>query len=120
MQAYDVKSYQIFGLPGWGDWMGDQFEIVAKTEGSGPPPVSQVRLMLQTLLAERFRLKVHRAGKELPVYELVIDRKRAKAHHSFKRHPARAAKNAKRPQVEDANGVPGPSDLSASGPPGNR
>jgi len=33
-----------------------------------------VRLMLQTLLAERFRLKVHRALKELPVYELVLDR----------------------------------------------
>lgn len=74
MKAYDVKSYQIFGLPSWGDWLGDQFEIVAKTEGSGPPPVSQVRLMLQTLLAERFRLKVHLAVKELPVYELELDR----------------------------------------------
>jgi hypothetical protein len=37
MKAYDVKSYQIFGLPSWGDWLGDQFQIVAKTEGSGPP-----------------------------------------------------------------------------------
>jgi len=40
MKAYDLKSYQIFGLPSWGDWVGDQFEIVAKTEGSGPPPIS--------------------------------------------------------------------------------
>jgi uncharacterized protein (TIGR03435 family) len=30
--------------------------------------------MLQTLLADRFHLKVHRATRELPVYELAIDR----------------------------------------------
>jgi uncharacterized protein (TIGR03435 family) len=74
MQAYAVKDYQIFGLPGWGEWRGDQFDVVAKAAGSGTPSTSQVRLMLQTLLAERFHLKLHRAVKELPVYELVVGR----------------------------------------------
>jgi uncharacterized protein (TIGR03435 family) len=98
MQAYDVKSYQIFGLPSWGDWMGDQFEIVARTEGSGRPPVSQVRLMLRTLLAERFRLKVHRAVKELPVYELVIDRNGPKLTTVSSVTPPGAAKTSSAPK----------------------
>jgi uncharacterized protein (TIGR03435 family) len=61
-------------MPGWGEWRGDRFDVVAKAEGNGTPPASQIRLMLQTLLAERFHLKLHRAVKELTVYELAIDR----------------------------------------------
>jgi uncharacterized protein (TIGR03435 family) len=72
MQAYDVKEYQISGSPDWASWKGDQFDIVAKAEGNGTPSVSQIRQMLQTLLVERFHLKLHRVFKELPVYELVV------------------------------------------------
>lgn len=67
MQAYEVKDYQISGLPAWGGMMGDQFDIEAKAGAA--PTAGQVRVMLQGLLAERFRLNVHRAVKELPVYE---------------------------------------------------
>ncbi len=34
-------------------------------------PTDQVELMLQTLLADRFQLKVHREEREVPVYALV-------------------------------------------------
>jgi uncharacterized protein (TIGR03435 family) len=79
MQAYDAKDYQISGAPDWSNWnRGDQFDIVAKAEGDGTPSISQFRLMLQSLLAERFRLKLHRATKELPVYELLIGRNGSK------------------------------------------
>jgi uncharacterized protein (TIGR03435 family) len=79
MQAYQVKDYQVARAPDWGNWFGGiQFDIAAKAEGSGTPPVSQVRLMLQVLLAERFHLKLHRAVKELPVYELGIGKNGAK------------------------------------------
>jgi len=28
MQAYDIKNYQIFGLPSWGDWRGDRVSSI--------------------------------------------------------------------------------------------
>jgi uncharacterized protein (TIGR03435 family) len=67
--AYRVKEYQVSG-PGW---MNDDtvcFDIEAKM----PPGtrVAQARLMLQTLLRDRFRLAFHRETRTLPVYELVI------------------------------------------------
>ncbi|MEO8592055.1 MAG: TIGR03435 family protein [Candidatus Solibacter sp.] len=78
MQAYNVRDYQISGAPDWAGWRGDQFDLVAKTEGSGVPLIAQVRLMLQGLLADRFRLKLHRAAKELPVYNLTIGKRGTK------------------------------------------
>jgi uncharacterized protein (TIGR03435 family) len=65
--AYDVKPYQVQGP----DWMAQQrFEIQAKI----PEGVSQDKVpeMLQALLAERFKLTIHRGKKELPVYALVV------------------------------------------------
>ncbi len=47
-----------------------RYDIVAK--GSGPTPVDQIRLMLQTLLEERFHLRTHFETKDMPVYALVL------------------------------------------------
>jgi uncharacterized protein (TIGR03435 family) len=44
------------------------YDIEAKAEGN--PGRSQIWLMLQSLLEDRFTLKVHRETKELPVYML--------------------------------------------------
>ena len=41
---------------------------------AGPAPTDQLRLMLQTLLAERFKLTVHRENRELPVFALAVAR----------------------------------------------
>ena len=38
--------------------------------------------MLQTLLAERFQLKVHRQSKDMPVYALVVGKSGPKFHES--------------------------------------
>ncbi len=67
MYAYGVKRYQISG-PSWLDT--ERYDIVAKlpegaTRADSPP-------MLQTLLAQRFKLAVHRETKELPIYALVV------------------------------------------------
>jgi uncharacterized protein (TIGR03435 family) len=65
--AYGVKTYQVSG-PSWMD--SERFDIVAKV----PPGATKddVKLMLQNLLAERFKLTLHREKKELPMYALMV------------------------------------------------
>jgi uncharacterized protein (TIGR03435 family) len=57
-------------LPEWAS--ADKFEINAVAEGY--PSEDQMRLMLQALLAERFRLKVHFESAQAPVLALVPDK----------------------------------------------
>jgi uncharacterized protein (TIGR03435 family) len=73
--AYNVKSYQVSG-PEW--IRSEHYDINARAEGS--PSKDQVLNMFQSLLAERFRLKVHREQKEVPVYALSVN----KAGHRLK------------------------------------
>ncbi|HXJ40645.1 MAG TPA: TIGR03435 family protein [Bryobacteraceae bacterium] len=74
------QGVQILAGPGW--TASDRFDVVGKWKAT---PVGQHRtieseqkaqsdahLMLQALLEERFRLKVHREMKDLPIYELTI------------------------------------------------
>lgn len=78
--AYNVQSSsQISGGPTWIN--SEKYDIDAKiddsqVEGLQKLPVEQradqVRLMVQSLLADRFKLKVSRTTKELPVYALVV------------------------------------------------
>src|ERR1700722_9442145 len=56
MLAYDVPDWRISGGPEWIE--SDGFDIDAKTEN--PTSYEQIRLMLQALLADRFKLKVRR------------------------------------------------------------
>jgi uncharacterized protein (TIGR03435 family) len=83
--AYSVKDYQIAGGPPWVASDGDQFDIAAKAAEAAPSE-AQFRSMLQTLLADRFHLKLHRERRELPVYELVV----AKGGPKFTEVPAGA------------------------------
>jgi uncharacterized protein (TIGR03435 family) len=74
--AYDLRPaqsrQQIVGAPKWAD--DDLFEIRATFDAS-PLTGSQRLAMLQTLLADRFKLTVHRERREVPGYALVIARK---------------------------------------------
>ncbi len=79
MDAYGIEDYRIAGLPGWAQrGSGDLYDIEARTPGDGAPTSAQLRLMLQSLLAERFHLKLHRETKELPVYVLLAAKNGAK------------------------------------------
>ena len=64
--AYRVKDFQVQGP----DWLGSaRFDIVAKfPEGATQ---EQVPEMLQALLAERFKLTLHRETKDHAIYALV-------------------------------------------------
>jgi uncharacterized protein (TIGR03435 family) len=85
--AYDLKDYQVTGgLP----WMDDWFNIIAQAPGEKPLTYDAARPMLQTLLADRFQLKVHREVRDLPVYELTVGKRGSKMKHTpeeSKRHP---------------------------------
>jgi uncharacterized protein (TIGR03435 family) len=54
------------------------FDIAAKAAGPASP--DQLKLMLQTLLEERFKLKLHREQKIEPLYSLIVDKSGPKMH----------------------------------------
>src|ERR1700722_6478360 len=65
--VYRVKAYQVTGP----DWIsGPRFDIMAKIpQGASKDTVPE---MLQALLAERFKLTIHRSVKENQIYALVV------------------------------------------------
>ena len=69
--AYGVEDYQVTGGPGWltTDW----YAIEAKTDKTDASK-EEMRAMLQTLLADRFKLQVRQESKEFDVYNLVVDK----------------------------------------------
>jgi uncharacterized protein (TIGR03435 family) len=83
-EAYGVQAFQISGGPRWMD--EDKFDVEARPPASYsagalvtanpklPPPPEEL-LMLQSLLADRFQLKVHRESKEGAILALVVAEK---------------------------------------------
>src|SRR5215475_3321350 len=74
--AFQITGYQLAGGPGWAN--SDTFDILAKMEGNpewGTPGMGQpdpAQRAMQSLLAERFKLKTHREPHEMDVYALVM------------------------------------------------
>lgn len=68
VRAYGVQAFQVLGGPSW--ITGDRFDITAKAADDGATP-AQLNLMLQSLLADRFKLRVHRETRQSDVYRLV-------------------------------------------------
>jgi len=98
-----VRAYAIKGcrprlqancalLSGGPDWVKkDRFDIQANIAQGAPEytfqqffngQAPQIQLMLQALLAERFKLKIHSETKQLPVYALTIAKKGPKLKRS--------------------------------------
>ena len=81
-EAFDLQTFQVSGRGSW-SWVGDvRWNIEGKPPASSKssksnpnnpklPPNAEQREMLQTLLADRFQLKVHRQSKEGSVYLLL-------------------------------------------------
>ena len=72
--AYAVDADKVYGGPNWLDY--DRFEVV----GKAPPGtrVETLRLMLQSLLADRFKLVVRTETKPVPAYVLTATKGRSK------------------------------------------
>jgi uncharacterized protein (TIGR03435 family) len=114
--AYQIQRFQLEGGP---DWIAsDRFDILAKPERevpgtgaffSGQEPL---RMMLRTLLADRFKLAMHKETKELPIFELVLARQDGKLGPQLR--PA-AADCAARAAAAKA-GTPPPAEPGPPGP----
>lgn len=66
--AYEILSFQLAGEPRWLD--SEMYDITATNSGEKISPEG-FKLLLRSLLAERFQLKVHWETRETPVYALV-------------------------------------------------
>lgn len=69
--AYKLTQVQLQSVVDQVPWTAeDRFDIEARAEGN--PTKAQYRLMMQSLLADRFKLAVRYETRVLPVYELVL------------------------------------------------
>ena len=65
--AYRIQESQLVGGPAW--IYSDRFDIVAKS--SQGAAAAEFGLRMQSLLAERFNLRLHSETRALPVYALI-------------------------------------------------
>jgi len=93
--AYDFDADKIVGGPSWLEM--DQFDVLAKIPADSKPEA--LKPMLQSLLADRFKLVVHKDTRPFPAYALTVGSK---------------------PQLKEADGAgeTGCRQQPASGPPG--
>ncbi len=103
--AYGIREDLISGAPSWAD--SARFDIDAKVAGSDVDALKKLtpeqrRLILQPLLADRFKLKMHTETKQLPVYELVLAKGGSKLNEAT-------------PGDTYANGIKGPDGVGRGG-----
>jgi uncharacterized protein (TIGR03435 family) len=85
--AYKLTPNQVQSvlsqLPKWAT--SDRYDIQARAPGN--PTKDQYRLMMQALLADRFKLAIHYETKDVSAYALMLD-KPGKFGPGFQQHPA--------------------------------
>ncbi|HEV2500308.1 MAG TPA: M56 family metallopeptidase [Terriglobia bacterium] len=73
--AYGITPEQIEGVPAWAKSRTYTIRAVAPPgapDARGKQGLEWIQGMVQSLLADRFKLRTHRATKQLPVYEIVV------------------------------------------------
>lgn len=96
--AYTIPEDQILGGPGWTDKL--RYEILAKSDSSAGEP--ELLRALQPVLADRFRLQLHRETRTVPGYALTV------AKGGIKATPADPTRHS------SGNGGPGFIDAGAA------
>src|SRR5262249_15781056 len=85
--AFGLSARDVFGVPDWADppervdgraQPGNAFHIEAVAPDPSTATASQLIEMVQTMLADRFKLKVRRESRDLPGFALVVSKKGAK------------------------------------------
>ncbi len=73
MYAYDLKGgYQLAWSPGLSGIGDRSYDIEAEVDGSRIPTEAEFRQMMQSLLADRFKLRVHHEMRQTQVYALLV------------------------------------------------
>jgi bla regulator protein blaR1 len=74
--AYEIHDYQLSGSQGWTET--EHYEVLA----TFPPDTTSAQRvqMLQTMLADRFALTIHREPKDVAGYALTVNKNGAKLH----------------------------------------
>lgn len=109
VRAYGVQPFQVLGGPSW--LTGDRFDITAKAADEGATP-AQMNLMLQSLLTDRFKLRVHRETRQSDVYRLVRARPDGKLGEGLK--PAAVDCSAMSGRGQPGGPGPGPGGLATA------
>lgn len=73
MEAFNLRNFQL-SFTAQSATLDDYWDITATAAGTGTPTRDEFRQMLQSLLAERFKLQVHRETREMAVYALVEEK----------------------------------------------
>jgi uncharacterized protein (TIGR03435 family) len=68
--AYGLHAKQIIDAPPW--FGTDLYDIEGKPDTEGRPNIKQMGIMVQKLLAERFKLTFHHDKRELSVYVISV------------------------------------------------
>jgi uncharacterized protein (TIGR03435 family) len=68
--AYGLSRHEFEGIGGGNGPSADRYEVAVRVPDGATK--EQIKLMWQALLAERFKLKVHREPKEMLGYDLVV------------------------------------------------
>ncbi|HEY4363906.1 MAG TPA: M56 family metallopeptidase [Bryobacteraceae bacterium] len=73
-------SPPVEGGPSWIN--SERYTILAKAEGDDPGEGAMIGPMLQAVLEDRFKLKLHHETREIPVYALTITKSGSKLHEA--------------------------------------
>jgi uncharacterized protein (TIGR03435 family) len=102
MFAYKLSNHELLALskqlPSWAS--EEQYDIEAKTDNQHVTK-DEMRLMMQSLLADRFKLALHSATEQVPVYALVVAKPGALGPR-LRPHPADDASCSSEPPVPNA------------------
>ncbi len=124
-EAYGVKDSQLARAPSW--FNSERYDIDAKPEEAALDklPLDQRRdklmQMIQSLLAERFKLSLSHETKELPVYALVVAKNGPKLHKSTFKPPDKPAPLPRSPKPGETRrlgggiAMEGPGRLTSTG-----
>jgi uncharacterized protein (TIGR03435 family) len=110
INAYNVKDFQVVG-PGLLEGSDETTRFTV--DATMPPDTTkeQFRVMLQNLLAERFKLTIHREARDLPKYSLTVAKNGPKMKESAEYHAPKddappPPPGIRRPESYDMYGFP--------------
>jgi uncharacterized protein (TIGR03435 family) len=67
--AYSIAPSEVVNGP---DWLDTKYDIVGQPDGEGQPSQHQWLILMQKLLANRFKLSFHWDKKEVSIYALTV------------------------------------------------